>query len=64
MPALRAPPLLSGPPHGHAAPGNGEAGGMDGVRHEGEAHHRRGGSAALSLAALGIVFGALGTSPL
>ena len=37
---------------------------MDGVRHEGEAHHRRGGSAALSLAALGIVFGALGTSPL
>ena len=45
-------------------PGNGEANWMEGVRHEGEAHHRRGSLTALSLAALGIVFGAIGTSPL
>ena len=37
---------------------------MDGVKHEGGGHHRKGGLAALSIAALGIVFGAIGTSPL
>ena len=44
--------------------GNREADWMGGGRHEGEAHHRRGSLAALSIAALGIVFGAIGTSPL
>ena len=44
--------------------GNREADWMGGVRHEGEAHHRRGSLPALSIAALGIVFGAIGTSPL
>lgn len=43
---------------------------MDGARHEVTGHHdvaghhRKGGIAALSVAALGIVFGAIGTSPL